>query len=241
MDKMINNSLIFGDIEFGNFGIIEYVRRPYISPITPLTKEILGKDGVIYKSNKLDPLTIEAQIRIFDRCRKNIDKIIHEVMNYLYSQKLRPLNYKNKRVWYDAILIDVGDPQKFRNEIAYLELTFLVPSGDGRSEYRRDDFKQITEKKISMSTPRSTRPIFKFNGTQNKITNMMTGEFIMIESPTTYNFVIDCEKETVKEKDLNLIKYLNWKSDFFDIKDGDIIKSTNPIDIEFFERYLYDT
>lgn len=237
---MLNNNLIFGDINFGNFGIIESIERPYIAPINPITKDISGKDGSLYRTNILSPLTINAQIRLFDYCRKDIDKLIHEFVDLIYTKDLKPLNYRDKRVWYDAVLIDIGTVEKYRNELAYLDLSFLIPSGDGRSERRRDDYKQITETKLSISTRRETEPIFKFTGQEVKITNMRTGEFLRIKAPSSMSFIIDGEKERVIGNNTNTIKYLDWSSDFFSIKDGDVIKSTAPVDIEFYERYLYD-
>lgn len=236
-----NNSLIFGGIEFGHYGIIDVVERPFIPPIKHYTKEVLGRDGVLYKTNLFEPLVITAKVRLFNNCNcRSLDKDISEIVNSLYTKTTRPLNYKGKRVWYDAVLNDISQYERFINSYAYMELDFLVPSGTGRSEKRRDDYKQVTETKISIESPLPTRPIFRFTGTETKITNMSTGEFLMLKSPSSYNFVIDGEKETIRQKDLNLIKYLDWKSDFFDIKDGDVIKSTNPIDIEFYERYLYE-
>lgn len=237
---ILNNSLIFGDVEFGKYGIIEYVKRPAIAPIEIIEKEISGRDGSLYKSSRLEPLLIVAEIRIFDKYKDGIDSIINEIMGLLYSKELKPLNYKNKKVWYDAVLSDVGTPEKYRNKIAYVSLTFKVPSGDGRSKDRITYYKQFTDKSITTSSSRETKGIFKFSGDEVKITNMRTGEFIYIKNGSDADFIIDCEKEMVTSKGINMMDCLSWNSDFFDIKSGDRIKSTKPVDLEFYARYLYD-
>lgn len=240
MARLFENSLIFNGVEFGKFGVIEKIDRPFLTPMSVIEKEINGRDGVLYKDSPFKPLNITISIRLYNRVRRNIDDMIFDLMQMIYSKKLCPLNYRRNRVWYDAILVGVDSYKKFRNERAYMDLEFKVPSGLGRSEYKNDYYKDFTRKEISLNTVLPTKGIFTFTGSSNKITNMRTGEFVEILSGTSQNFVIDCEKELVTFKGNRAMDRLNPYSDFFEIRNGDVIKASSPVSLEFYERYLYD-
>lgn len=240
MARLFENSLIFNGVEFGKFGVIEKIDRPFLTPMNIIEKDINGRDGVLYKDSPFKPLNITISIRLYNRVRRNIDDMIFDLMQMIYSKKLCPLNYRRNRVWYDAILVGVDSYKKFRNERAYMDLEFKVPSGLGRSEYKNDYYKNFTSKEISLNSVLPTKGIFTFNGSSNKITNMRTGEFIEILSGTSQNFVIDCEKEIVTFEENRAMDRVSPYSDFFEIRNGDVIKASNPISLEFYERYLYD-
>lgn len=234
-----NNSLIFAGKELGKLGVIEYVERPALPPMKISQKEIIGRDGVLYKTKNFEPLYITVKIRQFNNITRNIDDIIFDLMELVHSKTLASLNYKNKRTWYDAVLVDIGNFEKFRNRMAYLELVFMAPDPLARSKdrYKTESF---TSKEISMSTSLATKGIFTFTGSSNKITNTRTGEFIEILSGTSNKFVIDCEKEIVTIGSNRAMDRLNVYSDFFEIKSGDVIKATSHVTLEYYERYLYD-
>ena len=238
--RLFENSLIFNGVEFGKFGVIEKIDRPFLTPMNIIEKDINGRDGVLYKGSLFEPLTITVSIRLYNSVRRNIDDMIFDLMEMMYSKKLSPLNYRRNRVWYDAILVSVDSHKKFRNERAYMDLEFKVPSGLGRSRYQNDYYKNFTSKEIFINSVLPVKGTFTFNGSSNKITNTRTGEFIEILSGTSQNFVIDCEKELVTFKGNRAMDRLNPYSDFFEIRNGDIIKANNPISLEFYERYLYD-
>lgn len=240
MARLFENSLIFNGVEFGKFGVIEKIDRPFLTPMNVIEKDINGRDGVLYKDSLFESLTITVSIRLYNSVRRKIDDMIFDLMEMMYSKKLSPLNYRRNRVWYDAVLVGVNSYEKFRNERAYMDLEFKVPSGLGRSEYKNDYYKDFTNKEISMNSVLPTRGIFTFTGTANKITNMRTGEFIEIVNGSSQNFVIDCEKELVTFKGNRAMDRLNPYSDFFEIRNGDVIKATSPVSLEFYERYLYD-
>ena len=52
--------------------------------------------------------------------------------------------------------------------------------------------------------------------------------------------MIDCEKEIVTFKKHRAMDRLNPYSDFFEIRNGDVIKANNPVSLKFYESYLYD-
>lgn len=240
MGKILTNSLIFGSKELGNLGVIEKVDRPFLPPMKTIEKEILGRDGVIHKNLMFDPLFITISIRLFNDITNRIDDIIFDLMESVYSRELKPLNYRQSRVWYDAILVDVSNYGKFRNSYAYMDLTFKVPSGFGRSQFMRDEYKSFTQKEINISSVLSTKGIFTFTGSSNKIINKRTGEFIEILSGASGNFVIDCEKEIVTINNNRAMDRVSLYTDFFEIKDGDVITASNSVNLKFYEKYLYD-
>lgn len=238
--RLFENSLIFNGVEFGKFGVIEKIDRPFLTPMNIIEKDINGRDGVLYKDSLFESLTITVSIRLYNSVRRKIDDMIFDLMEMMYSKKLSPLNYRRNRVWYDAVLVGVNSYEKFRNERAYMDLEFKVPSGLGRSEFKNNYYKNFTSKEISLDSVLPTKGIFTFTGSSNKIINMRTGEFIEILSGTSQNFVIDCEKELVTFKGNRAMDRLNPYSDFFEIRNGDVIKATSPVNLEFYERYLYD-
>lgn len=240
MARLFENSLIFNGVEFGKFGVIEKIDRPFLTPMNIIEKDINGRDGVLYKDSPFKPLNITISIRLYNRVRRNIDDMIFDLMQMIYSKKLCPLNYRRNRVWYDAILVGVDSYKKFRNERAYMDLEFKVPSGLGRSEYKNDYYKNFTSKEISLNSVLPTKGIFTFTGPSNKIINMRTGEFIEILSGSSQKFIIDCEKEIVTFKGNRAMDRLSPYSDFFEIRNGDVIKANSPVSLEFYERYLYD-
>lgn len=227
-------------MDLGNLGVIEDVSRSPLPTISTIEKKVLGADGSLYKSNSFAPLDIQASIRLFNFSDYTIDKKINELMELAYSKEMKPLNYKNKRTRYDAILISIDNFEKYRNRYAYLNLVFRAPYPFARSEYRFNRYKNFTDEVIEMGTPCSTKGIFTFTGNKNKITNMRTGEFIEILDGTSQNFLIDCEKHLVKFGSNRAMDRLSPYSDFFEIKPGDRIKADSPVSLEYYERYLYD-
>ena len=239
MDNLWNNSLIFAGRELGKLGVIEYVDRPALPPMKISQKEILGRDGVLYKTKNFEPLYITVKIRQFNRITNNIDDIIFDLMELVHTKTLAPLNNKNKRTWYDAVLVDIQNFEKFRNRMAYLELVFMAPDPIARSKNRYRT-KSFMSKQIEMATSLATRGIFTFTGMSNKITNTRTGEFIEIRSDAANKFVVDCEKEVVTIGSNRAMDKLSLYSDFFDIRSGDVIKADKYVSLEYYERYLYD-
>lgn len=239
MVKLWNNSLIFAGRELGKLGVIEYVERPALPPMKISQKEIIGRDGVLYKTKNFEPLYITVKIRQFNNITRNIDDIVFDLMELVHSKTLAPLNYRNKRTWYDAVLVDIQNFEKFRQRMAYLELVFMAPDPIARSKdrYKTNSF---TSKEINMATSLGTKGIFTFTGSSNRITNTRTNEFIEILAGTSNTFVIDCEKEVVKIGSNRAMDRLSFYTTFFEIRNGDIIKATSPVTLEYYERYLYD-
>lgn len=239
MARLWENSLIFNDKELGKLGVIEGIDRDPIPPMRIKQKEILGRDGVLYGSKSFEALYITARIRLINRITKNIDDVIFDLMELVHTKKLAPLNYRHKRTWYDAVLVDIGKFEKFRNDWAYLELVFMAPYPYARSKdrYKTNSF---TTKQIDMATKLETKGIFSFTGSSVKIINTRTNKFIEILPGNSSNFTIDCEKEVVLIGENRAMNRLSLYSDFFEIKSGDIIKATDTVSLEYYERYLYD-
>lgn len=227
-------------MDLGNLGVIEDVSRSPLPTISTIEKKVLGADGSLYKSNSFAPLDIQASIRLFNFSDYTIDKKINELMELVYSKEMKALNYKNKRTWYDAILVSIEDFERYRNSYAHLTLVFRAPYPLARSEYRIDRYKNFTDEVIEMNGACASEGIFTFTGDRNKITNMRTGEFIEITDGTSQNFIIDCEKNLVKIGSNRAMERLSPYSDFFKIRPGDRIKAEKPVSLEYYERYLYD-
>lgn len=239
MARLWENSLIFAGMELGKLGVIERVDRPPMPPMRVKQKEILGRDGILYGSKNFEPLYISAKIRLINNITRNIDDMIFDLLELVHTKKLAPLNYRGKRTWYDAVLVDIRDFEKFRQNWVYMELVFMAPYPFARSKdrYKTDSF---TSKQIDMASKLGTNGIFTFTGSSVKITNTRTNEFIEILPGNSSKFTIDCEKEVVLIGENRAMNRLSLYSDFFEIKSGDIIKATSPVSLEYYERYLYD-
>lgn len=239
MARLWTNSLIFDGKELGKLGVIEGIDRDPIPPMIIKQRQILGRDGVLYGSKNFDPLYITVRIRLINTITNNIDDVIFDLMELVHTKKLAPLNYRNKRTWYDAILVNIENFEKFRNDWAYIELVFMAPYPLARSKdrYMTGSF---TSKQIDMASTLETKGIFSFTGSSVKITNTRTNEFIEILPGNSSKFTIDCEKEVVLIGENRAMNRLSLYSDFFNIKNGDIIKATNTVNLEYYERYLYD-
>lgn len=239
MARLWTNSLIFDGKELGKLGVIEGIDRDPIPPMSIKQKQILGRDGVLYGSKNFDSLYITVRIRLINTITNNIDDVIFDLMELVHTKKLAPLNYRNKRTWYDAILVNVENFEKFRNDWAYIELVFMAPYPLARSKdrYKTGGF---TSKQIDMASTLETKGIFSFTGSGVKITNTRTNEFIEILPGNSSKFTIDCEKEVVLIGENRAMNRLSLYSDFFNIKSGDTIKATNTVSLEYYERYLYD-
>lgn len=242
------NSLIFNGIDFGNFGVIESINRPLLPGIQTVDKEILGRDGRLFRHNKLDPLTISFSIRIFENRR--IDDILDQIVEYMYTKRPLPLNYNNNITWYDAVLESLGDPNKFRSKIALIEPTFYIPNPIGRSKIQRSEsLTRYTDNIVSTKGNYPTKPNFTASCENIKILNVTTGDFIRVNLNRKRDIWIDCNTESVTNLngDVNLIKYLSWDSDFFEIENGDVIKiigydgdAEDRILMSYYERYYFD-
>lgn len=239
MARLWENSLIFDGKELGKLGVIEEIERDPIPSIRIKQKEILGRDGVLYGPKNFGPLYITFRIRLINRITKNIDDMVFDLMELVHTEKLAPLNYRRKRTWYDAVLVNVESFEKFRNDWAYIELVFMAPYPFARSKdrYKTESF---TSKQIDMASKLGTKGIFTFTGPSVKITNTRTNKFIEILPGNSSKFTIDCEKEVVLIGENRAMNRLSLYSDFFEIKSGDIIKATSPVSLNYYERYLYD-
>lgn len=240
MANIFVNSLIYGDMELGQLGVIEKIDRPPIPNLRIIDKEILGRNGALYKGSFFEPLEIRVSIRLYNNITRNIDEMVLRLMEFAYSKKSQPLNYRGKRTWYDAVLVGIENYEKYREKRACMNLVFKAYNPLARSKFRIDYYKNFTDEEISINSVLPTRGIFTFTGSSNKITNMRTGEFIEILEGTSQSFVIDCEKEIVTFKKHRAMDRLNPYSDFFEIRNGDVIKANNPVSLKFYERYLYD-
>lgn len=238
---MLKNSLIFGGEEFGEYGIIESVSRSYLPPITQHTKKIMGKDGVLYRGITLGPLTITAKIRIFDY-EDQLDDFVSRLAGSLFSRQTKELNYRGYWTCYDAVLVDAEYQPTRRNRIGLMELTFNVPSGYGRGK-KEIVYRNVTRRKMILDGDLPTKPtIITYNPTF-QLKNLRTGEYIKFDagnSSLNYPLVFDFDKETVTFNGQNRIDKLYRASSFFEIEHEDIIESTAPVELRFYDRYLYD-
>lgn len=234
----IADRVLFNGINLAQYGVLEKVDRNFAPGIRVKTKEIQGRNGVLYKRKELEPLYIDIYLRIF----KGID--LGKVMNMIYkntsSDKLGVLNYKDSRVFYDAVVVDYNIEEAHRDLQKLIKITFLVPSGSGRSRTYVET-SSFTDKSIRLGGNLPTYPIFTFEGSSGKIYSYdKDGGQIIIKSGASRKFEIDSKNETVFANGSLDMKRLDWASDFFMIYDGMRVRSTVPVRMKYYERYMYD-
>lgn len=234
----IADRVLFNNINLAQYGVLEKVERNFTPGIRVKTKEIQGRNGLLYKGKELEPLYIDIYLRIF----KGID--LGKIMNMIYkntsSDKLGVLNYKDSKVFYDAVAVDYNIEESHRDLQKLIKITFLVPSGSGRSRSYVETG-SFTDKTVRLAGNLSTYPIFTFEGSSGKIYSYdKDGGEIIIKSGPSRKFEIDSKNETVFANGSLDAKRLDWDSDFFMIYDGMRIRSTVPVKMKYYERYMYD-
>ena len=231
-------SATFNDINLASYGVLEKVERSYTPNIRVKSKTIEGRNGLLYKGKELDALYIDIYIRLF----KGID--LGSMMNMIYKassdDKLGVLHYKNSKVYYDAVAIGYEIEDSYSDLQKLIKITFLVPSGSGRS---RSYFvsEAFTDKTIRLDGNLPTYPIFLYEGSGVKIYSYdKDGGQIIIKSGASRKFEIDSKNETVFASGSLDMKRLDWDSDFFMVYNGMRIRSTEPVKMKYYERYMFD-
>lgn len=234
----------FGDkIEFNNinlarYGVLEKVDRNFTPGIRVKTKEIQGRNGVLYKGKEFEALYIDIYLRLFKGI--NIGQLMNMIYKNTSSDMLGVLNYKDSKVFYDAVAVDYNIEESHRDLQKLIKITFLVPSGSGRSRSYVET-NNFTDKTIRLGGNLPTYPIFTFEGSSAKIYSYdKDGGEIIITTGVSRKFEIDSKNETVFANGSLDMKRLDWNSDFFMVYDGMRIRSTVPIKMKYYERYMYD-
>ena len=234
----IGDKIEFNNINLARYGVLEKVDRNYTPGIRVKTKEIQGRSGVLYKGKELEALYIDVYLRLFKGI--NIGQLMNMIYKNTSSDKLGVLNYKDSKVFYDAVAVDYNIEESHRDVQKLVKITFLVPSGSGRSRSYVET-ESFTDKIVRFDGNLPTYPIFTFEGSSAKIYSYDNdGGEIIITTGVSRKFEIDSKNETVFANGSLDMKRLDWSSDFFMIYDGMRIRSTVPIKMKYYERYMYD-
>ena len=234
----ISDKVLFNDIDLAQYGVLEKVDRNFTPGIRVKTKTIEGRNGLLYKGKELEPLYIDIYLRLFKGA--NIGQLMNMIYKNTSSDKLGVLNYKDSGVFYDAVAVDYNIEDSHRDLQKLVKITFLVPSGSGRSRGYVET-NSFTDKIIKLDGNLPTHPIFTLEGTGGKIYSYdKDGGEIIIKSGASRKFEIDCKNETVFASGSLDMKRLDWSSDFFMIYDGMRVRSTVPVKMKYYERYMYD-
>lgn len=138
------------------------------------------------------------------------------------------------------MVVDYNIEEAHRDLQKLIKITFLVPSGSGRSRSYVETG-SFTDKTVRLGGNLPTYPIFTFEGSGGKIYSYdKDGGEIIIKSGASRKFEIDSKNETVFANGSLDMKRLDWASDFFMIYDGMRVRSTVPIRMKYYERYMYD-
>ena len=234
----IGDKIEFNNINLAQYGVLEKVDRNFTPGIRVKTKEIQGRNGLLYKGKELEALYIDIYLRLFKGI--NIGQLMNMIYKNTSSDMLGVLNYKDSKVFYDAVVVDYNIEESYRDLQKLIKITFLVPSGSGRSRSYVET-NNFTDKIIRLGGNLPTYPIFTFEGSSAKIYSYDNdGGEIIITTGVSRKFEIDSKNETVFANGSLDMKRLDWNSDFFMVYDGMRIRSTVPIKMRYYERYMYD-
>ena len=234
----IGDKIEFNNINLAQYGVLEKVDRNFTPGIRVKTKEIQGRNGLLYKGKELEALYIDIYLRLFKGI--NIGQLMNMIYKNTSSDKLGVLNYKDSKGFYDAVVVDYNIEESYRDLQKLIKITFLVPSGSGRSRSYVET-NNFTDKIIRLGGNLPTYPIFTFEGSSAKIYSYdKDGGEIIITTGVSRKFEIDSKNETVFANGSLDMKRLDWNSDFFMVYDGMRIRSTVPIKMRYYERYMYD-
>lgn len=234
----IGDKIEFNNINLAQYGVLEKVDRNFTPGIRVKTKEIQGRNGILYKGKELEALYIDIYLRLFKGT--NIGRLMNMIYKNTSSDRLGVLNYKDSKIFYDAVAVDYNIEDAHRDLQKLVKITFLVPSGSGRSRSYVETG-SFTDKIVRLYGNLPTYPIFTFEGSSAKIYSYdKDGGEIVIKSGASRKFEIDSKNETVFANGSLDMKRLDWNSDFFMIRDGMRVRSSVPVKMKYYERYMYD-
>lgn len=235
--------MIFNDMDFGDYIKVEKVRDPLLPPVLNLSRELPGKNGSLYKRNKLEPKNIEVEIRLIEKNRSKVKEKARTVSRLLYTKEPKKLRFKEEPdKYYLAILDSSTDLERFLfTGFSILTFVALDPIAYGNT-------KQInlsTNTIFHNTATANTRAVITIPVTTNldhiRIVNQTTGEFVHIDHSFISGdiVVIDFVDEYITKNGYSIMKDLHLESDFFDIGVGENRLTSNVEGtIKYTERWL---
>lgn len=236
--------MIFNDIDFGDYIKVEKVRDPLLPPILNLRREVPGKNGSLYKRNKLEPKNIEVEIRLIEKNRSKVKEKARTVSRLLYTKEPKKLRFKEEPdKYYLAILDSSTDLERFLFT-GFSILTFVALDPIAYGETKTID---ITNSPIILNegthSTTGTITVEITEATNNlQVTLQNTGEFIYVSHDFVVGdtILIDLEEEMIYKNGYSIMHDCYLESDFFDIPTGEfqISVSSGNATLEFTERWL---
>lgn len=214
--KGFKSRLIFNDVDFSEFGIIEDVRIPLIS-ISNYTGELPSRSGVVFRKNKLNSKKIEVDLRIIKNDANNFFEIENNIKKAIYTQEPKKLQLREYEDKYFLAVVDGDiDFEKFRNT-GFITFSFISLDGLLYS-------KTLTQ---GFNNKGNITNYWNIKGTISsslvKIIKSSTLEKVQIDTSKYINQIIeiDSEKEMVKINDNLVMNILHFDSDFFMLELGE--------------------
>lgn len=235
--------MIFNDIDFGDYIKVEKVRDPLLPPILNLRREVPGKNGSLYKRNKLEPKNIEVEIRLIEKNRSKVKEKARTVSRLLYTKEPKKLRFKEEPdKYYLAILDSSTDLERFLFT-GFSILTFVALDPIAYGETKTIDISSnttIINQGSYKTTGRITIEVTQSIG-HIQVTQQNTGEYVYIEHDFVAGdeVIIDLDREYVTKNGYSIMKDVYLESDFFDIPVGEFeLTSSVPATLEYVERWL---
>lgn len=235
--------LIFNNQDFGEYVIVNGVRRAIIPPQTNITNKIPGLAGEHYARKELGMGLIEVDITLVESDPVLFQQKIRSLAAVLYAEKPKKLTLIDEPDKYNLVILDGDLPLDKRRRIGQTTLVFLCPDPLTYSE--RKIQVALEGAVINTGTYQATGTI-KINideGAKHlKVTLQNTGEYLYLEDDFKANdeVVISLEDESIRKNDNLIMDKLHFESDFFALPVGEfeITLSSGSGTLEFRERWL---
>ena len=235
--------MIFNNIDFTEYFIVENISRSVLPPISTRTAKISGKVGNRFIKNELGSLNIDVSIRVIAKDRKDLQEKTRDLATKLHTDELKKLYLDDEpERYYLAILTGNTDVKKIGMTGATI-LSFYCPDP---LCYDETKIENITSSDILNSGTYETTGTITVEITEAtdhiEATLVETGEYVRVD----HDFIvgdtvtIDLENEMVYKNGFSIMQACHLESDFFDIPTGEFLISVNTGDatLEFAERWL---
>lgn len=236
--------MIFNEINFEDYLVVEYIRRPLLPPIEVHGVQIPGRAGQRFTKSELGENIIQVDIRIIEANRAQAQLKARQVAGLLYTTEPKKLILRDQPNTYNMAMIS-GDTdfEKFLHT-GFSTLSFVCKDPASYS-LNETVIPNIQSREILNDGTLPSRGILTVqpgNTTNLRIVLQNTGEYIYLKDSFTSSdtIVIDMEEESIRLNGNLIMTRLDANSDFFDVPVGKstITTTSGAIQLRYRRRWV---
>lgn len=236
--------MLFNSVDFENFVVVEYIRRPLMPPIRVHGVKIPGRPGIRFTESEMDEGNIEVDVRIIEKDRMQAQLQARHVAGLLYTTEPKKLILRDQPTTYNLAMIS-GDTdfEKFLHTgFSTLKFNCPDPLSYSLTETVVNNIQGTTITNDGTYPAKGVLTVKPGAVTDLKITLQQTGEYIYIHGPLSKDdtVVINTEEEWVRLNGNLIMTRLDISSDFFALPVGTsrITTSSGTIQIKYRKRWV---